>query len=57
MCAQCMATAATAGAAATGIRAWLAAKAPGWLNPVRMRRITVALVVVAVAATAVIPAA
>jgi hypothetical protein len=53
MCAQCMATAATAGAAATGIRSWLAIRSPDWLNPLRLKRITAALVALAVAATAV----
>jgi hypothetical protein len=52
MCAQCMATAATAGAAATGIRSWLAARSPHWLTPERLRRLTIGLVVAAVAATA-----
>ncbi len=45
MCAQCMATAATAGAAATGIRAWLGARSPGWLTARRLRVTSVALIV------------
>ncbi|MCU0258000.1 MAG: hypothetical protein MUC84_07145 [Solirubrobacteraceae bacterium] len=43
MCMQCMAGAMTAGAAATGMRAWLAARAPRVLTPRRMRAATVAL--------------
>jgi hypothetical protein len=38
MCAQCMAGAATAGAAATGLRAWLATRSGAWLPP-RLRRV------------------
>jgi hypothetical protein len=48
-----MATAATAGAAATGIRSWLAIRSPDWLTPLRLKRITAALVALAVATTAV----
>jgi hypothetical protein len=43
MCMQCMAGAMTAGAAATGSRVWLAAYAPRWLTPRRLRAITVTL--------------
>lgn len=43
MCMQCMAGAMTAGAAATGSRAWLAAHAPRWLTPGRLRAVTVTL--------------
>ncbi|HEV2873593.1 MAG TPA: hypothetical protein VGW14_00475 [Thermoleophilaceae bacterium] len=53
MCAQCMATAATAGAAATGVRAWAAARSPAWLSAGRLRALTGALIAVAVAATAI----
>jgi hypothetical protein len=53
MCAQCMATAATAGAAATGLRAWAAARRPAWLTDGRLRALTAALIAIAVAATAV----
>lgn len=35
MCMQCIAGAMTAGAAATGTRAWLIALAPRWLTPAR----------------------
>jgi hypothetical protein len=50
MCAQCMATAATATAAATGVRAWAAARSPAWLTAGRLRALTVALLAIAVAA-------
>lgn len=43
MCMQCMAGAMTAGAAASGTRAWLAARAPTWLTPRRLRTVTVTL--------------
>jgi len=33
MCVQCMMGAMAAGAGATGIRAWLVARAPLWLTP------------------------
>jgi len=45
MCMQCMATAMTAGAATTGIRAWVATRAPRWLTPTRLKRLTVVLMV------------
>jgi hypothetical protein len=48
MCAQCMAGAATALTAATGIRAWLAARGFAWLTPPRMRAVTIALLVAGV---------
>jgi len=47
-----MATAATAVAGATGIRAWLATRSWEWLTQHRLRRMTVALVVVALGAAA-----
>jgi hypothetical protein len=50
MCMQCMATAATAGAAATGLRAWLATRS--WLNPRLLQRVTVGLIATAVFASA-----
>ena len=50
MCAQCMATAATATAAATGVRAWAAAHNPPWLTEGRLKALTVALLSVAVLA-------
>jgi hypothetical protein len=50
MCAQCMASAATAVAGATGIRAWLAARGYAWVTPRRLRFMTGALLTVAVVA-------
>jgi hypothetical protein len=50
MCAQCMATAATATAAATGVRAWAAAHNPPWLTERRLKALTVALLSIAVLA-------
>lgn len=44
MCMQCMAGAMTAGATATGVRAWLVARAPRWLTERRRRAMTVTLV-------------
>lgn len=52
MCAQCMMTAASAGAAATGARAWLATRGWSWITPTRLRRATAGLVLVAIAAAA-----
>lgn len=54
MCMQCMATAMSAGAAATGIRAWLGARSFRWLTPLRLRRITVALFAAGLIASAVV---
>jgi hypothetical protein len=48
MCMQCIAGAMTAGAAATGSRAWIVAHAERWLTPGRKRAITSALIVVGV---------
>jgi hypothetical protein len=50
MCMQCMATAMTAGAAATGMRAWLASRKPDWMTPLRLRRATAVLLGLAVLA-------
>jgi hypothetical protein len=47
MCMQCMIGAMTAGAGASGTRAWLGRMRASWLTPKRMRRITIALVVAA----------
>ncbi len=47
-----MITAATATTAATGVRAWLAAHGGAWLTPLRLRRVSAALIVIAVTATA-----
>lgn len=51
MCAQCMVGATAAVGSAAGLRAWLATR--GWLTPPALRRVTVALLVVAVMASAV----
>jgi hypothetical protein len=40
MCMQCMASAMTAGAAATGMRAWLATHQPRWMTPRRLKLAT-----------------
>ena len=47
---QCMATALTAGAAATGLRAWIAAHRPRWMTPRRLRATTAAILVACVLA-------
>lgn len=47
---QCMATAMTAGAAATGMRAWIAAHAPSWMTPRRLKITTAAILAVGVLA-------
>lgn len=52
MCVQCVAGAMTAGAAASGTRAWIAAHAPRWITPARMRAITVTLLSVALVLSA-----
>jgi hypothetical protein len=49
---ECMMGAMTAGAAATGTRSWLATRRWAWLTPVRLRRITIGLLVVALVASA-----
>jgi hypothetical protein len=51
---QCMAGAATAGAAVTGIRAWLATRGFNWLTPRRLKRITVCLIALALVASSVL---
>jgi hypothetical protein len=50
MCMQCMATAMTAGAAATGGRIWLAAHSPSWMTPRRLKAATAAILTVGVLA-------
>jgi hypothetical protein len=50
VCMQCMMGAMTAGAAATGARAWLAARRPRWVPPGRLRAITAALITAGVIA-------
>jgi hypothetical protein len=52
MCMQCMYTAMTSTAAATGIRSWLNTRRYHWLTPERMRRITIGLVTAALVASA-----
>ena len=54
MCMQCMIGAMSAGATATGLRAWLVARQPRWLTPSRQRRLTCMLLVVGVLAAGVI---
>jgi hypothetical protein len=51
MCMQCMATAMTAGATASGTRAFIAAKHFSWVTPKRLRAITITLIVLALAAS------
>lgn len=53
MCAQCMATAATAAATATGLRAWVAARSPRWSTPRRLRALSAGLISTALVFTAV----
>jgi hypothetical protein len=52
MCMQCMYTAMTSTAAATGIRSWLNTRRYYWLTPERMRTITIGLVAAALVASA-----
>jgi hypothetical protein len=44
MCAQCVLGAAAAATTATGVRAWLVARAPRWLTVRRKKTITAVLV-------------
>jgi len=44
----------TAGASASGLRAWLVARSPRWLTPARQRRLTAVLVLLGVVAAGVI---
>jgi hypothetical protein len=53
MCTQCVATAMTAAATATGARAYMAHRRFAWLTPTRLRRITSGLIGGAVLASAV----
>ncbi len=50
MCMQCMATAMAAGAAATGLRAWIGARQPRWMTPRRLKLATAAILVIGVLA-------
>jgi hypothetical protein len=52
MCMQCMASAMTSMAAATGTRAWLGRRYLSWLTPARLRTATIALFSAALIASA-----
>jgi hypothetical protein len=54
MCMQCMMGAMTAGATTSATRSWLATRQWAWLTPERLHRVTIALIVVALAASATI---
>lgn len=47
---QCMIGAMSAGATATGLRAWLVARSPRWLTPGRKRHLTYTLLALGVLA-------
>ncbi|MCW2990415.1 MAG: hypothetical protein JWM73_1009 [Solirubrobacterales bacterium] len=51
---QCMAAAMTAGATATGTRSYIAAKQFAWVTPTRLKRITLALIAVALLSSSLI---
>jgi hypothetical protein len=51
MCMQCMATAMTAGAATTGMRAWFATHSPSWMTPGRLKALTATLLAAGVIAS------
>jgi hypothetical protein len=51
MCMQCMFTAMTSTAVASGARSWLQTRRYRWLSPERMRRITIGLVAAALIAS------
>lgn len=48
---QCVAGAAVAVGAASGIRAWIAAASPSWLTPTRLKAISFGLIALAVVAS------
>lgn len=52
MCVQCMYTAMASTGVAAGARSWLHTRRYSWLTPIRMRRITLALVAAALVASA-----
>jgi len=54
MCMQCMMSAMTSATAATGIRSWLATRQWSWLTPLTLKRITIALLVIALVTSALI---
>jgi hypothetical protein len=47
---QCMATAMASGAAATGMRAWIATHSPSWMTPRRLKLVTAAILIAGVLA-------
>ncbi len=51
MCMQCMASAMTAGAAATGMRAWIATHSPSWMTQRRLKLTTAAILAAGVLAS------
>jgi hypothetical protein len=51
VCMQCMATAMMTGAAATGMRAWLATHSPHWMTPRRLKGATAAILAIGVLAS------
>lgn len=51
---NCMMGAMSAGATATGLRAWLVARNPRWLTPARQRRLTYTLLALGALAAGVI---
>jgi hypothetical protein len=51
MCVQCMIAAMSSSTVATGTRAWLARHHFAWLTPVRMKRITIALIALGLVAS------
>jgi hypothetical protein len=53
MCIQCYTAAATAVTGATGFRAVIASRRPRWLTPLRLRRLTIVLMTLAVLAAGV----
>jgi hypothetical protein len=48
---QCMASAMTAGAAATGMRAWIATHSPSWMTQRRLKLTTAAILAAGVLAS------
>jgi len=48
---QCTASAMTAGAAATGMRAWIATHSPSWMTPRRLKLTTAAILAAGVLAS------
>jgi len=51
MCMQCMASAMAAGAAATGMRVWIATHTPAWMTPRRLKLTTAAILAAGVLAS------